>query len=215
LDLGTEKMTYNAAFNGTYKRYEVYRLNPGGHNTLLINPSNTFYGQSIPAFNPVTFFNSFKSEGRAIIDMTKAYQTQANSAKRGYALTDNRSRFILQDELDLKAKSEVWWFMHTRAIIEVSADGKSAILTQQGKRMKASLVSPKEGKFLSLKAEPLPETCQNANQTVNTGIQKLAVKIEGVQKMTIVVEFTPIYKEEDLKKPLLKIIPLSKWEKDK
>jgi hypothetical protein len=33
--------------------------------------------------------------------------------------------------------------------------------------------------------------------------------------MTIVVEFTPIYKEEDLKKPLLKIIPLSKWEKDK
>ena len=215
MDLGTEKMTYNATFNGTYQRYELYRLNPGGHNTLLIDPSNTFYGQSIPAFNPVTFFNSTKSEGRAIIDMTKAYQTQANSAKRGYALTDNRSRIVIQDELDLKKKSEVSWFMHTRATIEVSADGKTAILTQQGKRMKASLVSPKEGEFLSMKAELLPETCQNANQTINTGIQKLAVKIDGVQKTTIVVEFIPIYKEEDLIKPLLKVTPLSKWEKDK
>lgn len=215
MDLGTEKMTYNATFNGTYQRYELYRLNPGGHNTLLINPSNTFYGQSIPAFNPVTFFNSTKSEGRAIIDMTKAYQTQANSAKRGYALTDNRSRIVIQDELDLKKKSEVWWFMHTRATIEVSTDSKTAILTQQGKRMKASLVSPKEGKFLSMKAQPLPETCQNANQTINTGIQKLAVKIDGVQKTTIVVEYIPIYKEEDLKKPVLKFSTLSKWEKYK
>jgi len=43
------------------------------------------------------------------------------------------------------------------------------------KQILATLVSLVEGNFLVMKAEPIPETCQNANQTINTGIQKLVV----------------------------------------
>lgn len=210
MDLGTDPITYNGAYKGTYNRYEIYRLNPGGHNTLLINPSK-FYGQSIPAYNPITYFKSTSSDGRAIIDMTKAYQTQVNSAKRGYALTAERSKIVIQDELDLKQSSDVWWFMHTRSKIEISSDGKTAFLTQEGKKMRAILVSPIESKFLSLAAEPLPETSQNANQATNNGIQKLAVQITGVQKTTITVEFVPILKDADLTQTALPLVQLSKW----
>jgi hypothetical protein len=210
LDLGTDRITYNKAPNDTYKRYEIYRLNPGGHNTLLINPSK-FYGQSIPAFNPVTKFESSPSGGYAIINMTQAYQTQANSVKRGYALTADRKKIIIQDELDLKKVSEVWWFMHTRATIKVGEDGKTAILSQMGKQMRAILVSPAEGNFLAMKAEPLPETCQNANQAINTGIQKLAIRINGVQKTTIMVELVPVLHKTDIKKAAMPLIQLDKW----
>ena len=211
LDLGTEPLTYNPSFKNTFNLFGLYRLNPGGHNTLLINPSAIFDGQSNPAYNPVTQFVSKPSGGFAIVDMTKAYQTQANSAKRGFSLTKNRSKIIIQDELDLKQVSDVWWFMHTRATIKISEDGKTAILTQQGKRMRASLVSPAQGKFLLLESEPLPETYQNANQTPNTGIQKLAVKVSGVQKTTIMIELIPILQNSDLSEVTLPLVPLNKW----
>lgn len=211
LDLGTDPLTYNPAFKNTFNLFGIYRLNPGGHNTLLIDPSATFNGQSIPAYNPVIQFESTPSRGFAILDMTQAYKTQANTAKRGFALTENRSKIIIQDELDLKQVSDVWWFMHTRAKIKVSEDGKKAILTQQGKKMRAVLVSPSDCKFLSLPAEPLPETYQNANQAINTGIQKLAVKISGIQKTTIMVEFVPILKDADLTQAATTLVPLNKW----
>ena len=212
LDLGTEPLTYNAALRSVYTSAEwLYRINPGGHNTLLIDPSTTFYGQSSSAYSPITNFVTQPSGGFAIMDMTKAYQTQVNSAIRGYALTDNRSRIIIQDEIDLKQSSVLWWNMHTRASITVSADGKTAILSQSGKRMRATIVSPSGASFLSMKAEPLPEMYQNSYQTLNTGIQKLAIKLTGVQKTTIMVEFVPVLNDSDLTKQSLPLIPLNNW----
>jgi len=211
LDLGTEPLTYNPAFMNTYNLFGLYRLNPGGHNTLLINPSATFNGQSNPAYNPIIRFESKPSGGFAILDMTQAYNTQANTALRGYALTEDRRKIIIQDELDLKQVSDVWWFMHTKATIKINDDGKTAILSQKGKKMRATLVSPSQGKFLSLDSEPLPQTYQNANQTPNPGIQNLTVKIEGIQKTTIMVELVPILKKTDLSETSLPLVPLTKW----
>jgi len=211
LDPGTDPITYNPAIKRKINRFGIYRISPGGHNTLLIDPSAKFNGQSIPAFNPVTQFESKSSGGFAIIDMTQAYKTQANSATRGFALTENRSKIIIQDELDLKQVSDVWWFMHTRATIKISVDGKTAILTQKGKRMRASLVSPSQGKFLSLAAEPLPQMYQHSNQALNTGIQKLSIKICGIQKTTIMVELIPIMQDADLSEPTMPPVPLNKW----
>lgn len=213
LDLGTEPLTYNAALRSVYTSSEwLYRINPGGHNTLLIDPSTTFYGQSSSAYSPIINSDLNKSTGGfAIMDMTMAYQTQVNSAIRGYALTDNRSRIIIQDEIVLKQSSVLWWNMHTRASITVNADGKTAILSQSGKRMRATIVSPSGASFLSMKAEPLPEMYQNSYQTLNIGIQKLAIKLTGVQKTTIMVEFVPILNDSDLTKSSLPLIPLINW----
>lgn len=212
LDLGTEPLTYDAALRSKYKSAEfLYRINPGGHNTLLIDPDSVSFGQSSSAYSPVTKFVSQPTGAFAIMDMSKAYQTQVNSAVRGYALTANRSKFVIQDEIDLIQPSVVWWNMHTRAVITVSADGKTAILSQSGKRMRASLVSPAGASFLSMKAEPLPEMYQNAYQTTNGGIQKLAIKLSGVKNTTIRVEIIPVLTDADLSVATLPLIPLSKW----
>lgn len=206
LDLGTEKLSYDPAGATKYlSRDDLYRINSGGHNTLLIDPSH-FDGQSGSAYSPVTQFSSTAATGFAVVDMTAAYRTQATKAFRGFKLTNNRSTIIIQDELELKKASDVWWFMHTRANIEVSADGKSAILSQGGKNMYARLISPANGIFLALKAEPLPNTMQNAFQTPNTGIQKLTVKVPEVTNTVIVVEIAP-----ESTQALSTLVPLNKW----
>lgn len=212
LDLGTESLTYNAALRDTYSRGEyLYRLNPGGHNTLNINPSPSFFGQASSAFSPVTNLVSEASGAYAIMDMTPAYTTQARSAKRGFALTQNRSRIIVQDEIKLFASSTVWWNMHTRATIEVSRDGRTALLSQSGKQMRVSLISPAIGTFMAMKAEPLPEMYQNEYQTKNVGIQRLSIKLKEVTTTTIMVEFTPIVTTSDLTAATQPLIPLENW----
>lgn len=212
LDLGTEPLTYNATLRTVYSNRDyLYRICAGGHNTLLINPASNSGGQSSTAYSPVTKFVSQPSGGFSILNMTQAYQTQVTSAIRGFALTSDRSRFIIQDEVNLKQPSVLWWNMHTRATITVSADGRTAILSQSGKQMRATIVSPSGASFQSLKAEPLAEMYQNSYQTLNTGIQKLAIKLTGVQNTTIMVEFVPILNENDLISPSLPLIQLSNW----
>lgn len=213
LDLGSEPLTYNAQLLSTSGANVklLYRIATQGHNTLLVNPNNTFPGQSEPAFSPVTKFVSEESGGFSIMDMTAAYSTQASSAKRGYALTGNRSRIIIQDEITLSEQSTVWWNMNTRASIEVSKDGKTAILSQSGKRLRACLISPHDGSFLAMKAVALPESYSNYAETPNLSIQRLSIKLEGVNSTTIMVEFTPINNETDLNLPTLPLIPLGSW----
>lgn len=133
------------------------------------------------------------------MDMTRAYQTQANSGIRGFALAANRPRFVIQDEIDSKQASELWWSMHTRAAIEVSADGKSAILSQSGKRMRATIISPKGASFQTMKAEPLPGVYQNEYQSKNEGIQKSVIKPTDVKATAIRIEIIPIRTDADLK----------------
>jgi hypothetical protein len=64
----------------------------------------------------------------------------------------------------------------------------------------------RKGHFILLKAEPLHEACQTANQTINTGSEKLAMKISGVQETRIMVEFVPIRYSGELKKTALPLI---------
>ena len=237
MDLGTEPLTYfgtREQMGGNHLL--LYRLAPDGHNTLVIDPSETEEGQAIPSFCPITAFESAKSGGYAIMDLTPAYtrqpegqvwdlhsrmvgvpraylRTRVNYAHRGFALADNRTRILIQDELEPVQESEVWWSMHTPAQIQVSEDGKSAVLSQGGKRLLARLVTPghEEAVFQALKAEPLPGAYQNPNQVVNTGIQKLAVCIRTELPVQLCVQLTCVHGEEDLLREAREYVPLEQW----
>jgi hypothetical protein len=66
----------------------------------------------------------------AIADLTDAYrQNGARRVRRGIKLVDRRA-LLVQDELTLDFPSEVWWFVHTRAAIDVAPDGLTATLRQ-------------------------------------------------------------------------------------
>lgn len=236
LDLGTEPLTYFGKSEEVGNPYLLYRIAPDGHNTLVINPSETKEAQAIPSFSPVTEFVSSKDAAYAVMDLTAAYTKQADgnvwdmhskrigiprsyyeskvkTLYRGFALCDNRNKVVIQDEIDLINPSEIYWSMHTRADIEISPDKKRAVLTQQNKKIYVSLcVEGSENyELLKLKAEPLENGPKNEFQKKNDGINKLCAYVEGKSMTTIRIEITFEEDAENVVKD--KILPLNEWSK--
>lgn len=185
LDLG--KDDYNLA-GGTFNRY---RYRAEGHNCLVINPDGG-YDQPLDASAKVTRFETKPRGAFAVSDLTDAYRDDAESAVRGVMLTDNRSAVIVQDELSLKQPSEVYWFAHTYADIKIAEDGRSAILSQGGKRLYAKILSEDGAKFTMMEAKPLPDSPVIAGQAENNGVSKLTIHLTNYAGGTLSVGFAPL-----------------------
>jgi len=211
LDLGTEQLTYT----GTSEQmggdpYLLYRMSAQGHNCLQIN-LNDERGQVLESISEVTEFVSKPAGSYAIMDLTEAYSHVATKATRGFGLMEDREVVVIQDEIEFAENSDVWWLMHTPAAIEVSEDGKTAILSQKGKRLRASIIEPANGTFYAMEAKALPGTPSTPYETKNTGVQKLALNVNDVNQTNIRVQFDTIYVDSDLEKPLLGYVPLDEW----
>ncbi len=213
IDLGSDDYNLPNYFDYTNQRFTYYRLMPEGHNTLVINPDGTFE-QDQYAFSRIERYDSKPSGGLAIVDMTPAYAKNVTSAKRGLLFASNRSTMTVQDEIRAKAPSTVWWFMHTKADIEVAADGKSAVLTQDGKRLGVTMSfsgqAPAGASFKVMDAKPLPGSPNPAGQDPNTGIRKLAIEMIGALDLNMAVQLTPLAAGEDVPVPA-PYVALSDW----
>lgn len=205
IDLGVD--TYDDP-----QRHQQYRFRAEGQNTLVINPDESA-GQDFDASAVFERFESNNNGAFTIVDLTSAYVKDADSVKRGMMLTNNRSNIIIQDELHLKAPSDVWWFMQTQGNIIISEDGKSAIVEGKYKNMHVYLLQETEGKFLSMKAEHLPYSQPSVNQQSNEHYRKLAFHAEEVKDIVIPIAFSfepKIDIEYELYSP--DVVPLDKWE---
>lgn len=81
--------------------------------------------------------------------------------------------------------------MHTKAEIQVSKNGKSAVLLQNGKKMKMRVSGEKNARFQVLPATYLPgETFPLTKNSENAGFRKIAVKLENSTKASLKVEFS-------------------------
>lgn len=206
-------------------RYKYYRNRAEGSNTLVINPGvaqgsnheddyqateDILIDQVNYSDAPIETANSEPWASYAVVNLTGAYSETADVAKRGYALIDGRNAFLLQDEIKVKSPCDVYSFMHTPADIEVAEDGKSAILSRNSKKMKATLLSNCDATLLAMDAELL-ETSPQVEHTPNTGYRKLAVKARVSGQGTISVLFTPYYGEDSYSFTMDSIVPLSQW----
>ena len=176
-------------------RWQYYRTRAEGQNTLVINPDSTG-GQVFNAQCQITDYESAYDGGYAIVDMLDAYDNYGvKSARRSLALFDNRTRVRLRDEINCSSASTIYWFAHTQADISISADGKTATLTQNGKTLLAQIASPTEAKFTQMDATPLPTSPNPDGQDPNTGIRKLVIKLTNTTSASITVFFTPVLSE--------------------
>lgn len=199
VDLGSDDYNLSGYSDYAGKRLTYYRLNPEGHNTLVINPDGTAQ-QNIKAFAKIEKTESKDRGGFAITNLTDAYKDEVVSARRGVMLASNRTRATIQDEVTFQAPSTVYWFMHTQAQIEISADGKSAILSKGGEKLWAGLNTDAvdangnqvEASFVEMAAEPLPVSPNPSGQNKNEGYRKLAVEMNGVSEMRLTVTLIPI-----------------------
>lgn len=214
IDPGTEDYNLPGYFNYDKERYTYYRLKPEGHNTIVINPDKGFQ-QEPTSISKITSYVSKPQGAFAIADMLPAYSRNAEAVKRGVMLAD-RKRLLVEDEIQTKAPSTVWWFMHTRASIQVAEDGKSALLTQNGKRLWVAMTSPTEspiqGRFQVMEAKPFPESMNPQGQTDNNGIRKLAIKLDNVTNVRFVVELVALESGEAVPSTGHAYVQLTQWQ---
>jgi hypothetical protein len=52
--------------------------------------------------------------------------------------------------------AEAWWFMHSRATIQLAPDGTSATLDSLGNRLLVKILSPAGAKFITMEARAVP-----------------------------------------------------------
>ncbi len=170
-------------------RWKNYCKRAEGQNTLVINPKLALDDQYALARASFASLDGTVGGAECVLDMTDAYSmNMAKSVIREFELFDNYSSLRIKDTISCRISSEIYWFMHTKADIEISEDGKSAILSKNGKQLKATLSG--EGVFSVMKAEKLGGKYE-FDEDFND-IRKLTVHLEDVTETVIEVTLTPV-----------------------
>ncbi len=171
-------------------RWHFYRLRTEGKNCLVFNPS-TRPEQDEKGTASVISQKSTPALSNYVFDLSDVYKRDVNSYERAVELNRKRKLIAVKDDFIAKTPSTVWWSMHTKAEIQVSKNGKSAVLLQNGKKMKMRVCGVKNARFQVLPATNLPgETFPLTKNSENTGFRKIAVKLENVTKAGLKVEFS-------------------------
>lgn len=155
-------------------------------------------------------FCSAGDEPFAIADPTDAYrQNGALRVRHGVKLVDRRARLV-QDELTFRAPSELWWFMHTRAEIDVAPGGLAATLSQNCKHVQVFLLARSKGaKLVAMDAVHLASSPgPTAGERGAEGARKLAIVMEDVTELRLAIALVP---RDGGDAPVWQIVPLSAW----
>ena len=135
-----------------------YRIKGEGHNTVVANrqytnsldPKTT---RAIDLYGATEFIKTEFSDISSFgwLDMTDTNDIY-QSAVRGVKLDKINNIIEIQDDFWAKEPTDFLWSMHTYAEIEVAEDGKSAILTQNNQKIKATIINDCDFKFEVLPA---------------------------------------------------------------
>jgi len=207
LDLGADNYNLPAYFGG--QRWTYYRLRTEGHNTLVINPDEK-PDQDPSAATRIVRFQSTPERAYAIADLTPAYAKNARKVWRGIAMLD-RSKVLVEDEIQADKPVEMWWFMHTPATVSLGKDGRTARLSQGSAQLDAEILSPAGAKFQVMDAEPLPTLPHPEGQAVNKNVRKLAIHLTGVSDTRLSVLLAPRQPPSKGNKVHIEVSPLSNW----
>ena len=170
-------------------RWKNYSKRAEGQNTLVINPNMTLDDQYVLAEGEFTGYEETDNGGKAVLDMTDAYRMNgATKVEREFELEKEYTALKITDTVKCIFKSDIYWFMHTKSDIEISEDGKTAILTIGDKQLKAT--SHSDGIFSVMKAERLNGEWEWDQQY--SDIRKLTVKLENVKKAEICITLEPL-----------------------
>lgn len=186
-DLGWEDYKVQNTYG--YSASDIYRMRAEGHNVLVINPSSE-PGQKAKRFVPIKNYGSSENEAFVTADLSELYEN-SESVKMGYFIGDNMQSVTARYEIEYSENTEIYWFMHTKADINIENGG--AYLTKNGKKIYLRFECENASAEISkMKAEPLPTSPQIDVQNKNTEYSKVAVKLTGKGKMTLTVKLSPI-----------------------
>ncbi|MFP4053327.1 MAG: heparinase II/III family protein [Phycisphaerae bacterium] len=203
-DLGKDNYNLPGYWSGGRggTRWGYYRLNSLSHNVLLLNGKS----QDAHATSEIVRYASGKDHGLAVVGTRGLFPGIAEEVVRGVRLDRRQRLFRIQDELILKKVTDITWGMTTDAKIEL--DGKTATLTQDGRKLIARLVEAPEGARFARESAR-----QESPQKTNRGVRRLLVKFRGKKgPQRLVVELVPLTEGRELPEPA-KVVDLDKWGK--
>lgn len=177
VDLGKDNYNISDDYWNQSTRNKLYRLRAEGHNCMVFNSSAGHFGQEVGERADVVRFESGTDGAIAVYDLTNVYKNQVSSYKRGFKLSENRQSVVIQDEFTLKNYlNSIYWFAHTCADITISSDGKSATLIQNGKSIRAELITNlSSAKFKVMDANPISSSTKVDGEYSREGFRKLSV----------------------------------------
>jgi len=182
------------------QRWSYYRLNSKSHNVCLLN------GEDQDPMAKASFikFESSKSSGLVLIDLTSAYEKYAKKVTRGVAMLEGRKAVLVQDEFEIEKPCELVWAMTTDAKITIEKQG-TARLTLRGKELIARVLSPSGAELAVESAERKPP------EKTNKGVRRLIVRLPDMKdNVRVAVLLSPVWKDGgDVNSAPLK--PLAEW----
>lgn len=197
IDMGSDNYDVTGYSDVNNARWNVFRLRPDGHNTLLIDPTPSEVGYE---FDKTAYLSTDSSDNqaKAVIDMSELVSSKASSYKRGFLLTDNRTSLVVRDEVSLKQKSKLYWIMYTEQAVEIN--GNTAVLkAENGKILKLGFASSQSGVlYLDENAAPwalapeVPVSSNNVEQNKNGSYNRIVYMIDGAEgDVSITAKFIP------------------------
>ncbi len=192
-ELGPDDYSLPGYFDGlpNGQRWSYYRNRAEGSNTLVIG-SRRGADQIPTAESSIAALRSAADTAHSVSYLNASVEDVASTWKRGIRLINSRSEAVVQDEvISSSGNLDIWWNMHTDADITISADGKEATLTMNGKQLLARISSPGSGTFVQMAAQPLWTSPSPPGQATNNG-NKLAIRLQNMNRVTVAVQFTPL-----------------------
>ena len=190
VDIGSDNYNLPAYFGA--RRWTYYRLRAESHNTLLIDPG-AGPDQDPGAVARFTKFTSEPDEARAVVDLTAAYPA-ARKVQRGFALLDNRTRLLIQDEITFgpdASPAPVRWALHTPADIDLDNDGQAATLTIGDRAILLRVIEPAGAVLRVAPAAPLPSSPNPDGQANNQQFRRVEIQPEPGADMRVIVHIGP------------------------
>lgn len=165
----------------------IYRVRTEGQNCYVINPG-AGSGQRFESEDKIIKTESMPRAAYAVMDITDAYKDDVTKALRGVMLGDNRQTMTVRDEIDFKKESDFYWFMHTRADVEIT--GANTAVLSSGAQMNFEFISNQPLTIEVMDAVPL-DTSVSPQNTENKGIRKIVLKGKVKGHLDLTVKMTP------------------------
>jgi hypothetical protein len=131
------------------QRWTIFRYNNTSHNTLVVNGQH----QRVDGHAPIVRYSDERTFPHVVFDMSAVYEGQLAQALRGASLSPS-GQVLIQDEFKATDQpATVRWAMVTPADVSIESN-KAALLTQQGKRMRLTVLTDIDVRLKTYSTEP-------------------------------------------------------------
>jgi hypothetical protein len=181
------------------RRWTYFRAGSAGHNVVTLDQDN----QRVTARSRFVRYASTDASAGVVLELSEALAPRAWRARRGARLLAGRRMALVQDELTLTRPVRVDWQMLTPAEVEISQDGRSALLKSDGRELLLEAGGDEQARFEveSVQTQPDPESD-------NPGISRLRLSLQaGPGPVRLAVRFRPA----EVQAEPVEVIPLEDW----